>query len=335
MGACKPPSLHETEFWNEWFCQGQSPSIIAVGLQEVVQLDSKRTNAKLLLGQGETGHVSKWVERLSDAVAMVHQSSRYTLLLSQNMVGLLLAVFVRNDQRHAIAFASCDSVKTGLGGLHGNKGSLVARLCFNDSSICLVNVHLAAGHQKVASRNSDAGLILKTAKFVPAGVKQEQVFTNGGDGSCVEDMEHCLFFGDLNYRIDMERSDVLSLIDAKAFADLSLYDQIASQLGRNHAFPLASFTEGPLTFPPTYKFDPRSHQYDTSDKMRVPAWCDRVLYRCNNGVSEHPGSIVHYASVHSGWHSDHRPIHAILRLPIRFLDTDRYARAANDFSPTV
>jgi hypothetical protein len=243
------------------------------------------------------------------------------------MVGLLLAVFVRKDQIHAITSASCDSVKTGLGGLHGNKGSLVARLCYHDSSICLVNVHLAAGHQKVASRNSDAGMILKTAKFVPAVMKHEQVFTNGGDGSCLEDMEHCLFFGDLNYRIDLERAEVLSLIDSMAFGDLSLHDQIASQLGRNHAFPLASFTEGPLTFPPTYKFDPRSHQYDTSDKMRVPAWCDRVLYRCNNGTKEYPGRIDQYGSVHSGWHSDHRPIHAILRVPIRSLDATRYTKA--------
>lgn len=326
MGASKPPSLHETEFWNEWLCQGQSPTLIAVGLQEVIALDSKRSNAKLFLGSGDSSQFTKWIDRLSDAISMVHPDHRYTLLLSQNMVGLLLAVFVRHDQCHLVTSASCDSVKTGLGGLHGNKGSLVARLLLRHSSLCLVNVHLAAGHQKVPSRNSDAGMILKTTRFNPAVVEHEQVFTNGGDGSSVEDMEHCLFFGDLNYRIDMERSAVLSLISTGALPELSQHDQITCQLGRNHAFPLASFQEGPLSFPPTYKFDPRSHQYDTSDKMRVPAWCDRILYRCNNGTGgDHPVHVDHYGSVHSGWHSDHRPVHALLRLPIRSIDGAKYA----------
>ena len=42
------------------------------------------------------------------------------------------------------------------------------------------------------------------------------------------------------------------------------------------------FAEGRIAFPPTYKFDrhrPAPTAYDSSDKRRVPAYCDRVLFR--------------------------------------------------------
>lgn len=48
--------------------------------------------------------------------------------------------------------------------------------------------------------------------------------------------------------------------------------------------------EAPLTFAPTYKFDkgvPGPHAYDSSEKLRVPAWTDRVFFKGAAPCSTH------------------------------------------------
>jgi len=47
--------------------------------------------------------------------------------------------------------------------------------------------------------------------------------------------------------------------------------------------PLRHFSEMKLDFAPTYKYDLGTDVYDTSDKKRIPAWCDRILWK-GNGV---------------------------------------------------
>lgn len=69
-------------------------------------------------------------------------------------------------------------------------------------------------------------------------------------------------------------------------------DQLLEQKQLGHIFRFLH--EPPINFAPTYKFDkgdPNRLAYDSSDKQRVPAWTDRVLFRgseLTRGVDTRP-----------------------------------------------
>ncbi|MES1909561.1 MAG: hypothetical protein MHM6MM_002278 [Cercozoa sp. M6MM] len=93
----------------------------------------------------------------------------------------------------------------------------------------------------------------------------------------MERFDAVIWTGDLNYRINGNRGAVDHLIERGMMEVLRANDQLSHQ--REHGLAFTSFQEGPLSFAPTYKFDPDSDTYDSSSKRRVPGWTDRVLYR--------------------------------------------------------
>lgn len=86
----------------------------------------------------------------------------------------------------------------------------------------------------------------------------------------------------------------------------------------NPAFRLRAFTESPITFIPTYKYDRRSNEFDSSEKARIPAWCDRILYRCRDLDRIQP---LHYRRYEANI-SDHRPISAGFVVTVKSVQHD-------------
>lgn len=97
--------------------------------------------------------------------------------------------------------------------------------------------------------------------------------------------DYKFFFGDFNFRIDCNYLDVKAIIERyqtliaeggkekeakEAFQWLLDQDQLLISRKTNEV--LESYTEAPITFLPTYKYDNNSDQYDTSKKQRTPSW---------------------------------------------------------------
>ena len=79
-----------------------------------------------------------------------------------------------------------------------------------------------------------------------------------------------IWLADTNYRIDMENEVVRKLAETDELDALVAADQLKNAMDARLAF--AGYEEGPLLFRPTYRYDLHSHRYDTSEKMRIPAW---------------------------------------------------------------
>jgi len=101
----------------------------------------------------------------------------------------------------------------------------------------------------------------------------------------IHDHDVIFWMGDLNYRLtdDIDIHQALDAISAGQAYDLLYHDQLTIEKDTDEIFH--DFHEGMVAFNPTYKFIPGTSEYDArpEKKMRVPAWCDRILWRIGRG----------------------------------------------------
>ena len=283
---------------------------------ESLLMSSKKKEKK---EHGEKEHMSRqyrvWIEHLTRCIndCMPLEES-YVLLHTANLIGLFTCVFVRHRERERIRNVRGAEVKRGMGGLHGNKGALILRFILDDSSLCFVNCHLAAGQTQTAHRNNDIAAILEAECLASENslTTRADHFVSGGDGSMIMDHEICILNGDLNYRIDsIPQHVIISAIRQNNLPKLLDRDQLLASRRKNPGFRLRSFLEAPITFAPTYKYDVGTDNYDSSEKKRSPAWCDRILSRGTGRVKQ-----LDYRR-HEVRASDHRPVSAFYKLRIK------------------
>ena len=338
VGASTPYDLRE-DFIANAIHSDDPPEVLVFGFQEVVDLEDRALTAKSIFAFGKKKDTVKteqhqsrvyreWRDYLSKVIGRSTSAHHaYYELHTSSLIGLFQCVFVKREEQPNIRSLQAASVKLGLKGHYGNKGALVTRFILDDSTVCFVNCHLAAGQTHTSHRNNDVASILEAEALDPEADHdaRSSLYIGGGDGTQILDHEICVLNGDLNYRIDaIPRDTVIAMIKRNELAKLLDRDQIMVSRRRVSGFRLAQFVELPITFAPTYKYDVGADRYDTSEKKRAPAWCDRLLYRGPGRVTQ-----LEYRR-HEVRTSDHRPVSGIFKLRVKTIDTRKRTKVKED-----
>uniref|UniRef100_A0A7S2FMP2 Inositol polyphosphate-related phosphatase domain-containing protein n=1 Tax=Alexandrium andersonii TaxID=327968 RepID=A0A7S2FMP2_9DINO len=245
------------------------------------------------------GSKTRWEQQVRS-----HLGEDYFMIGSHNMSAVHVMVFL-----HRYLWKFCWDIKTaqvatGFGNLIGNKGGTQVGFRLGRTSVLFVNAHLAAHAGKMKERTQSLARIL-----VDSPMRKDKEATGVHD-----QYDRVFFMGDLNPRLNAKRSDVDTWLADQEFEKCLERDQLLPLLhsdpavvgrGEGTAGMWPLFEEAAIRFPPTYKFDTHTDQYDSSKKQRVPSWTDRILWKRDSRVRS-----LAYGSVTEMRCSDHRPVFA-------------------------
>ena len=309
--------------------RGRDLDIIAVGFQEIVELSPQQImstdpNRRMmwekavrscLNGHGPDGKID----------GVTTKGDEYVLLRSGQLVGAALMVFVRSSILGRIKNVEGTIKKTGLSGIAGNKGAVAIRMDIESTSVCFVTAHLAAGFANYEERNRDYNTITSGLRFQR--------------NRSIEDHEIVVWAGDFNYRVGLGYEKTKALVNEAMIGSEKIKEDALGRLYENDQLNIQMvvgncfnyYREGRVKFMPTYKYDIGKDEFDSSDKQRIPAWTDRILWKINHSrnavlAGEVLGTQMkqlQYDSVMGLRFSDHRPVYAIFEMGIRVVDEEK------------
>lgn len=262
------------------------PDFFVIGLQEV---NSQPQNTLYNLFKDDL-----WTQKFKELL----KERDYVVIKTEQMQGLLLSVFARRKHLLHLRQVETEYTRTGLGGIWGNKGAVSIRLNVYGCSICLVNAHLAAHDHMLEERINDYEKIVQEHKF---HVKTKEA---------IFDHDYVFWFGDLNFRLTGEATTSAEEIRAMVAKDelKKLIEKDQLLLVRREGRAFQKLQERLPQFPPTFKFEHGSNEYDMK---RRPAWTDRILYAMKENNYRNVKLTVEQTSYksHPSYNiSDHKPV---------------------------
>ncbi|KAI8444618.1 Endonuclease/exonuclease/phosphatase, partial [Phakopsora pachyrhizi] len=296
------------------------PDVMALGFQEIVKLspqqimitdpEKKKRWEKTIMMKLDQRFNRNDNNGLDDDSSNDEKKKKndYIILRSEQLVGTALILIVKSNLISSIRSVEGKTKKTGLRGMTGNKGAVGIRLQIYDTSFCFVTAHFEAGQSNEVYRDEDFETIVNGLEFLK--------------GKRIDDHDNVIWAGDFNYRINRNNFDVRSLIgeggnggeskeDNKVYLELLEDDQLLRRMEFGYVFK--DYLEGPIRFKPTYKYDIGTDSYDSSEKMRIPAWTDRILFKGKDLT------LLKYSRSELKF-SDHRPVYGVFSSKVKIID---------------
>ncbi|KAI6175328.1 IPPc domain-containing protein [Aphelenchoides bicaudatus] len=280
--------------------ESNPPDLIVLGLQEMVDINNP---PKALLDV--KSKKAMWQRALATL-------NNYEEVMASGMLGLFLTVLKRKQKSSKqaafrVANPNKHKVKTGIMNQFGNKGGIGMSLTLNGLKVAFINSHLAAHEQNAEERIQDFVRISSEMKFA----NKEAVTLNDHDA--------IIWMGDTNSRLsEVTRESAITEINADRHAKLwEDHDQLKKSQTSKRAF--VDYHELPITFKPTFKYDKNTDVFDTSEKQRTPAWCDRILHK-----EKETGVVTQltYYSLPDIKFSDHRPVQSMFQVKLKSAECD-------------
>uniref|UniRef100_A0A2N9EHA8 Inositol polyphosphate-related phosphatase domain-containing protein n=1 Tax=Fagus sylvatica TaxID=28930 RepID=A0A2N9EHA8_FAGSY len=327
--------------------------IIVVGLQEVEMGAGvlAMSAAKETVGLEGSSVGQWWLDMIGK---ILDEGSTFERVGSRQLAGLVIAVWVRNNLRAHVGDIDAAAVPCGFGRAieavnrrNADFDHVYRTMTFSrPTNLC----NAAAGtvlylfffcslafsmYLVWLVYRSGLPLVLSVAAGSSSAVQMLRS-TNGIGAHTAEgmpelsDADLVIFLGDFNYRIDdISYDEARDFISQRCFDWLRERDQLRTEMEAGNVFQ--GMREAVIMFPPTYKFERNQAGlagYDSGEKKRIPAWCDRILYRDSRSalVSECSlecpvvSSISRYEACMDVTDSDHKPVRCIFTVDIARVD---------------
>lgn len=282
-----------------------STDIFVLGLQEI----DRRPEAYMY---NVSLRDKLWIEAIYKSLKEKYPEVEYLKVSSKALVGLFIVVLVKTEHYPFIGRVSEASASCGIMGIVGNKGAVGIRFKLFNDYFCFVNCHLAAHTNQIMRRNQDFEDLHKRLIFPVSHIrarkasKKHEAFTDAfWEAKSFVGVNHCDFLvwmGDFNYRVEMESQLARIFVQHGQIDTVLLNDQMNREKERGQEY-LIRYNESEITFSPSYSFDTGTDNYDSSEKQRVPSWCDRILWRNDCNIKSNL-----YDCLFEYKNSDHKPV---------------------------
>ncbi|XP_011496036.1 PREDICTED: 72 kDa inositol polyphosphate 5-phosphatase [Ceratosolen solmsi marchali] len=306
-------------FIGTWNMNGQKPLNNLNGF--LIPNDSEMIADLIIIGTQETCmyNISQWENNILNIIGSTH------ILRKRKQFGRLrLSLFLR---RELIIFSSLSETNVILSSKYTilkTKGAISLGLIIFGSSFLFIMVHLTPHPKNTIKRIEEIKNIIRLLN-VPKKLPLRNSFEDSTDN-----FDSVFLFGDLNFRLNKSREDVMNWISTSHFSKKTPINLNNDQLKilLDNQIILHKFNEAPITFPPTYKYNHGSQLLDSSGNYRTPAYTDRILYKSNihfknpndkkkTQMKNEEIKCIIYDSTRSICSSDHKPVYGIFAVKIR------------------